>query len=50
MNSLGLKFASSGLSPNFWTSVGFALAILSALAYASADIGIMHVAIYGGII
>ena len=50
MNSLGLKFAASGLSPNFWTSVSFALAILSALAYASADIGMMHAAIYGGII
>ena len=50
MNSLGLKFAASGLSTNFWTSVGFALAILSALAYASADIGMMYAAIYGGII
>ena len=50
MNSLGLKFAASGLSPNFWTSVGFAFAILSALAYASAGIGVMHAAIYGGII
>ncbi len=50
MNSLGLKFAASGLSSNFWTSVGFALAILSALAYASVNIGIMYAAIYGGII
>ncbi len=44
MNSLGLKFAASGLSSNFWTSVGFTL------AYASANIGIMYAAVYGGII
>ncbi|MFQ5941502.1 MAG: CDP-alcohol phosphatidyltransferase family protein, partial [Nitrososphaerales archaeon] len=50
VNSLGLKFAASGLSPNFWTSIGFTLAILSALTYASNSIGIMHAAIYGGII
>jgi len=50
MNSLGLKFASSGFSPNFWTSVGFAFAIASAVAYASADIGIMFAALYGGIL
>jgi len=50
MNSLGLKFASSGLSPNFWTGVGFALAIASAVAYASATIGLMYAALYGGIL
>ena len=50
MNSLGLKFASSGLSPNFWTSVGFAFATASAVAYASADIGIIYAALYGGIL
>jgi len=50
MNSLGLKFASSGLSPNFWTAVGFALSIASAAAYASANIGMMHAALYGGIL
>jgi len=50
MNSLGLKFAASGLSPNFWTSVGFALAIVSALAYASASIGFIYAGIYGGIV
>lgn len=50
MNSLGLKFASSGFSPNFWTSVGFAFAIASAVAYASADTGIMYAALYGGIL
>lgn len=50
MNSLGLKFASSGLSPNFWTGVGFALSIASAVAYASVNIGVMYAAIYGGIL
>lgn len=50
MNSMGLKFAASGLSPNFWTSVGFALSIFSALVYASTDIGIVYAAFYGGII
>lgn len=50
MNSLGLKFASSGFSPNFWTSLGLAFAIASAVAYASADTGIMYAAIYGGIL
>jgi archaetidylinositol phosphate synthase len=49
MNSLGLKFASSGLSPNFWTFVGFALSIVSAAAYASANINGMY-AVYGGIL
>lgn len=49
MNSLGLKFASSGLSPNFWTSVGFVLSIASAAAYASANIA-MYATIYGGIL
>ncbi len=50
MNSLGLKFASSGLSPNFWTGVGFALSVASALAYATANVGLMFAALYGGII
>jgi len=50
MNSLGLKFASSGLSPNFWTAVGFALSIASAAAYASASISVMYAALYGGIL
>jgi archaetidylinositol phosphate synthase len=50
MNSLGLKFASSGLSPNFWTSVGFALAIVSAFAYASNTFAVPFAALYGGII
>lgn len=50
MNSLGLKFAASGLSPTFWSSLGFTFAILSSLVYASANIGIIYAAIYGGVI
>ncbi len=50
MNTLGLKFASSGLSPNFWTAVGFALSIASAATYASTNIGVMYAALYGGIL
>ncbi|MGH9877791.1 MAG: CDP-alcohol phosphatidyltransferase family protein [Nitrososphaerales archaeon] len=50
MNNLGLRFASSGLSANFWTAVGFVLSIASAAAYASANIGVMYAALYGGIL
>jgi archaetidylinositol phosphate synthase len=49
MNNLGLKFASSGLSPNFWTSVGFALSIASAAAYGSSNI-LAYAPVYGGIL
>lgn len=50
MNGLGLKFASSGLSANFWTGVGFVLSIASAAAYASANIGLIYPALFGGIL
>lgn len=49
MNSMGVKFAASGLSPNFWTSLGFALAIVSAIIYTSVGI-IFEPAFIGGII
>jgi archaetidylinositol phosphate synthase len=50
MNNLGLKFASSGLSANFWTAVGFVLSIASAAAYASANSFLIHGALFGGIL
>ncbi len=50
MNGLGLKFASSGLSANFWTGVGFVLSIASAAAYTSANIGLIYPALFGGIL
>ncbi len=50
MDNLGLKFASSGLSANFWTAVGFALSVVSAAAYAGGSIGFMYAAISGGIL
>lgn len=37
MQKLGLGFASTGLSANFWTGVGLALAFVAAGAYASAS-------------
>ncbi len=50
MNSLGLKFASTGLSSNFWTSLGFAISAASAAAYAAAGIGLEFAALYGGLL
>ena len=37
MEKLGSGFASTGLSANFWTSVGLALALAAGVAYASAS-------------
>lgn len=34
LEKIGSRFASTGLSPNFWTSVGLVLAFASAIAYA----------------
>ncbi|MFQ5920828.1 MAG: CDP-alcohol phosphatidyltransferase family protein [Nitrososphaerales archaeon] len=50
MNNLGLKFASTGLSPNFWTSLGFGISIASAGAYAGASMGLEYAVLYGGIL
>lgn len=47
MNHLGLKLASTGISPNTWTIIGFFIAILSGIIYAlDFDLAIM----YGGVI
>lgn len=54
MQKLGSGFASTGLSANFWTGVGLALAFVAAGAYASAndifDVPIWIAAIAGGIL
>ncbi|NWG37228.1 CDP-alcohol phosphatidyltransferase family protein [Nitrososphaera sp.] len=51
MQKLGSGFASTGLSANFWTGVGLALAFIAAGAYASTLFGIPGwiAAIAGGI-
>ena len=33
LEKIGKGFASTGLSPNFWTSVGLGFALLSAVVY-----------------
>lgn len=52
MQKLGSGFASTGLSANFWTGVGLALAFVAAGAYASTLFGIPSwiAAIAGGIL
>jgi archaetidylinositol phosphate synthase len=47
LENLGRRFASTGLSPNFWTAVGLAFAFLSAIAY-GLNPQIQHAVILGG--
>ena len=47
LEKLGRGFASTGLSPNFWTAVGLVFAIASAVSY---GIGIDYGLIIGGIL
>jgi len=47
LEKIGKAFASTGLSPNFWTLVGLAFALLSALVY---GLGIEFGLIIGGIL
>ena len=47
LEKIGKGFASTGLSPNFWTSVGLAFAIASALVY---GLGIEYGLIFGGVL
>ncbi len=49
LEKLGNGFASTRLSPNFWTAVGLAFAFLAATAY-GLNGQIQHVAIIGGIL
>ncbi len=47
LEKIGKGFASTGLSPNFWTSVGLAFALISALVY---GLGIEYGLIIGGVL
>lgn len=47
LEKLGGKFASTGLSPNFWTSIGLCFAFLSALAY-GLNLQISYAVVLGG--
>ena len=47
LEKIGRGFASTGLSPNFWTSVGLAFALISAIVY---GLGIEYGLIFGGVL
>ncbi|MGI9567439.1 MAG: CDP-alcohol phosphatidyltransferase family protein [Nitrosopumilus sp.] len=47
LEKIGKGFASTGLSPNFWTVVGLVIALLSAIVYA---LGIQNGLIIGGVL
>ncbi len=51
LEKLGAKFGSTGLSPNFWTGLGLALAFVSAIMYGLNEIisPYFSAAIFGGI-
>jgi archaetidylinositol phosphate synthase len=49
LEKLGAKFASTGLSPNFWTSIGLGFAFLSALAY-GLNPHVSYAVVFGGIL
>jgi archaetidylinositol phosphate synthase len=49
LEKLGNGFASTGLSPNFWTAVGLTFAFLSAIAY-GLNPQIQYAAIIGGVL
>ena len=47
LEKIGKGFASTGLSPNFWTSVGLVVALASALVY---GLGIEYGLVIGGVL
>jgi len=47
LEKIGKVFASTGLSPNFWTSVGLVLALVSAIVY---GLGLEYGLIVGGVL
>jgi archaetidylinositol phosphate synthase len=49
LEKLGNSFASTGLSPNFWTGVGLVFAFLSSIAY-GLNPQIQYAAIIGGVL
>ncbi len=49
LEKLGSSFASTGLSPNFWTGIGLVFAFASAIAY-GLNLQIEYAFIFGGIL
>lgn len=49
LEKMGVKFAATGLSPNFWTGVGLGFAFASAAVYGM-NSQIQNAAIFGGIL
>jgi archaetidylinositol phosphate synthase len=49
LEKLGSRFASTGLSPNFWTAVGLVFAFSSAITY-GLNLHIHYAAIIGGVL
>lgn len=49
LEKIGGRFASTGLSPNFWTCVALVLAFASAVSY-GLNVQIAHAAIIGGVL
>lgn len=49
LEKMGVKFAATGLSPNFWTGVGLGFAFVSAAVY-GINSQIQNAAIFGGIL
>ena len=47
LENIGKVFASTGLSPNFWTTIGLVLAIISAIVY---GLGMEYGLLLGGIL
>ncbi len=47
LEKMGKGFASTGLSPNFWTAVGLVFALAAAVAY---GLGIEYGLIIGGVL
>ena len=50
LEKLGGRFASTGLSPNFWTSVGLGFAFLAAITYGMNTYHLQYSVIIGGVL
>ena len=50
LEKLGGSFASTGLSPNFWTSVGLGFAFLAAITYGMNTYHLQYSVIIGGVL
>ena len=47
LEKMGKGFASTGLSPNFWTAIGLVFALVSAAVY---GLGIEYALVIGGVL